>query len=438
MSTPSTAPRTGRIVAALGVLVVLAAVAVVAVLVAGGSDDAPDGDLGSGPRDQPEEAWTEVLDLTEETELRVVADRERVFVLASTLVLDDEDLGTDATLTAWAADDGEELWSVPVSVPGLADAPLPLGDRLLVIEQDDEGIDSTRLLDAATGEEVWTAEGRPATAYASSGPTPTAFAATADPLLFEDAGGDDGHVAAVDLATGEVLWEEEAGEADPCGDVVVAASGEDAEADGTLVARRFADGDELWTAEGQAGGCDEDVVAVSTAPDEVAILDLASGEERSVIAVPDGDEPWRGAPFGDHVVVNRITFGDDATEGTIDAAVHPIDGGGPTWEGEAIAGALDEERVLLLTEDERLTIIRAADGEELGSVRYGEGGSCGALTAEVVLGCDEDGGPTVTGYSLTGAPERIWTVDVGSDVTASALGGDTLYVATDTELIALR
>lgn len=50
------------------------------------------------------------------------------------------------------------------------------------------------------------------------------------------------------------------------------------------------------------------------------------------------------------------------------------------------------------------------------------------------------GGP-VGGHETSSpstAPRTGRVVDVGSDVTASALGGDTLYVATDTELIALR
>lgn len=428
---PSGGRRGGLVVGLVAGLVVLALVAVAAAVVLSGSeDDDRADDLGSGPRSEPEEAWTEELDLPEDAEVAVVADRERVFTLVSTFE-------GEGTLTAWSADDGDELWREEVAVPAFADDPVPLGDALFVTEQDDEGIDSTRLLDAATGEEIWEADGKPSTGYASFGPTIATPLAAADPILFEDAGGDDGHVAAVDRATGEVLWEEDAGEAVPCGDVVVAARGESTEVGGEIVAWSLDEGEELWTAEGGAGGCDDDVVALSTATDEVAILDVRSGEERTVIELPDGSGTWRGAPFGDHVVVNRITFGSDEEEGTIDAAIHPIEGGDATWEGEAIAGALDEERVLLVTEDEDLVIIRP-DGEEIGSVAFEEGPGCNAFTPEIVLGCDEDGGPVVTAFAIAGAPEEIWSVDVGDDVRASALGGDALYVATDDQLIALR
>lgn len=433
----------GVIIGAVAVVALVGLVTTVLVVRAlSGDDGGSSTDFGAGPRSEPEEAWS--VDLDGGDEVSVLSDGDQVYALVST---DDEDFDTTVVVTAFAADDGEELWSESVGSSGF-DEPLRVLDdgQVLLVDVGDET--TTRLLDGATGDEVWQADGEPSDAQASVGIGPILDVGRLDPLYLTvaDEDSDEETVVAVDRASGDELWDADGGDALPCGDDAVITytdGGTDDESftprPGEVVVRDADTGDERWSQEAYPGFCSGGHVPLGTAADEVTVFDVGSGEERSTIELDGVDDGFvYSLAFGDHVSVSQITFDD---EGGAYAAIFPIDGGEPTWEGDD-SFAFPVGRDVVLVGDEggsEATLVRARDGEELGEVSIStEDNDCdGAISSRTILVCATDS-PEVTSYSLEDGLDEVWTVDAGVDAAAIAVGGDTLFVVGDDALVALR
>lgn len=447
---PPTPPRSGPPVGLiLGCVVVVAlvglATAVLVVRGLSGDDGGSSTDVGSGPRSEPEEAWSVDIDGSED--VTVLSDGERVFAVVSTEDTDDT-FTTTATVTAYAAADGEELWTESVASSGFDDPLRVLDDgQVLLVDADDDAT-TTRLLDAATGDEVWEADGEAGDAQVAVGIGPVIDFGDFDPILLDVSDDDDDEqVVAVDRATGDQLWDADASGALPCGDdvVITYADGDVAEDSftptaGEVVVRDADTGDELWSADAFPGFCAQGRVTLGTADDEVTVFDVDSGDERTVLDISDGvdDSFVYAIPFGDFVAVSQLSLG---TEGGTYAAIFPIDGGEPTWDDDTTFVFPVGDDVALAGEDggSDATLVRARDGEELGrvSVSTDDNDCDGALNSRTVVVCSSDS-PEVTSYSLADGLEELWTVDVGFDVSAIAVGGDTLFAIDDDELVAFR
>ncbi|HEV7722734.1 MAG TPA: PQQ-binding-like beta-propeller repeat protein [Iamia sp.] len=420
------------------------------VLVTRSDGGAASSDFGAGPGSEPDEAWAVDLDHGDDDDVSVLSDGERAYVLTATEIDDDEDFSSMVTVTAYAAGDGEELWSEELE-GDLFDDPVRLlgDDQLLLGDSDGDGDESTRLLDAATGDEVWEADGRPVDTQLALG----YFGPTIDPgdldeilLTTEDDDGDQS-VVAIDRESGDELWDEDGDDALVCEDVVVTiVEGEtDSEtftpAPAEITGRDDTTGDELWTRDALPGLCDDGEIALGTGDGEITLVDVETGDEGTVFDPPGHGDFLIAIPFGDHVAVSQYSFSEEEDDALAQASVHPRDGGDPIWEEDDTFVFPITDDLLIAADDsnEDATLIRVSDGEELGEIPVnGDENECdGALTHLTVVVC-ETGDPDVTSYRLDTDVEELWTVDAGADVVQVAVGGDTLFAVTEDELVALR
>ncbi len=422
------------VLAAAVALVVLAGA--VLVLRARGSGEAAD--FGAGPEEAPERQWSVRLD--EASAMAVVSDGERVYVVREELR---GALGYDppSELTAYAAADGDELWSIDLVTPAGGDPVRPLGhDELLVSGHG--APDATALLDARTGEVAWEAAGEPHETTDSLGEVVAVEGPTADGVLLLDR---DGRIVAVDRGDGRDLWSVEADDALLCGDAAVTVAEVEpgpGPRPGRVTGRGATDGEERWSADGVLGRCDEDAVAVGRVEDGrtvVGLVDVGSGRTTATYAAGPTGSAY-GIPTADHVVV---TWSDlDAEDPVSGVAIHARDGGEAIYTTEdAIAVPLSDTLALVAGQgDGPVRLVRLADGEEMGPADLSDrGDSCaGFLGHRTVLVC-EQGEPTVTSYALAPSVGTRWTVDVGVGIVAATVGDDRLFVVTtDRRLVALR
>ncbi|HEX7135351.1 MAG TPA: PQQ-binding-like beta-propeller repeat protein [Iamia sp.] len=429
------------LVAAGAVLVLVAAAAVVA-LTRSGADDG----FGAGPVSEPEREWATDLGLDDDQpEVVLHSDGDVVYVVRQ-LPYGDEDGDEPGTeLRAFDADDGEELWSTELATSGF-DEPVRLlhGGRVLVSEGTGDG-GTTRLIEARTGEEVWTADGEVsdvASGLIFGQLTPTV---PDERLVLAATDPDDepGPSVVVDLDTGEELWSEEGVDALDCGEVVLVvsdeeAAGEDSEPQDVEVSARHPDtGEEVWTIRGYPGLCADGVLAVATEIDELVLVELRTGDTAEPIDVGGDGDFTQAIPFGDHLLVSQLSFRDE--EQSSRAAIFPRRGGEPTWDEEDVfAAPLDDDLVITSGfEDEDATLIRASDGEERGTTPLAIDDACGGFVSSgTILACS-GGDSEVTSYAIDDGIEERWTVDTGGDVLHATVGGDRLFAVTgDGELVA--
>lgn len=441
---PAPRRRTGRVLVLVAAAVVLVLVAGAALVALTRGSDPDQVDFGAGPSGEPEEEWT--VDLGPEADRSITTDGDRVYVVREEEPEDEESYERTGVVTAYAAEDGEELWEHEL-VDGYAssDVVRPLGDDQVLVAG--YGDDTTALLDATSGDVVWEVDGEPVDTEVSLGLSgPFGRTAPPDVLLMSVDDDDETRVAVVDRADGDELWDVTGDDALLCGDVVVTSTeGEQEDEDSfepvpsEIAGHDAATGDELWSLDGVPGLCDEDQIAIGTSDEELALVDVASGDEGETFPVAGSGQVY-GIPFGDHVVVSAIDFLSE--EPSVSVAVHPRNGGDATFEDDdAFAIPISDD--LLITADqegEEVRLIRASDGEEVGSQDFGDAdGSCdGALTTRTAIFCEE-GDPDVTAFALDDGFEELWSVDVGAGVLEATVGGDRLFAVTeDEELVALR
>lgn len=448
--TPPPSGRGGRTAVIIGAVAVVALVAVAATVLVVRALTGDDGgrgplDFGPGPHSEPEEQWSLDLDATDEDDVAVASDGDRVYVLVFTE--DDEDFTSTATLTAYAVDDGDELWSEEAAADSFDDPLRLLGDgELLLFDEDEE---TTRLIDAATGDEVWEADGVPVDTQLPVGLGPQTDPGSLDQVYLTVYDEDEDRLVAVDRETGDELWSEVGSDAIVCGDVVLTITdGEPVDDDdffpteSEIVARDPDTGDELWSRDAFPGLCHDGEVALGTDAGEVTLVDVRSGDEGLVIDTGPGGAGDGGfsiaIPTDEVVVVSRFDFGED---GSSRASIYRRSDGEEVWDEDDVFAFPVTDELVIAGEDEGndATIVRASDGEELGDIRVvGSDNLCdGALTRRTVVTC-ETGQPDVDGYSLDDNGEELWSVDVGVDVLQVAIGGNWLFVVSEDELVALR
>jgi outer membrane protein assembly factor BamB len=421
------------VLAAAALVVLAGAVLVLRVRGSGGATD-----FGAGPDGAPERQWAVRLD--EASAMAVVSDGERVYVVREELR---GRLGYDppSELTAYAAADGDELWSVDLVTPAGADPVRPLGhDELLVSGHG--APDTTALLDARTGEVAWEAVGEPHETADSLGEVVAVAGPAPGRVLLLDR---DDRIAAVDRGEGVELWSVPADAALLCGEGAVTVDEVQpgpGPRPGRITGRGATDGEERWSVEGVPGRCDDDAVAVGRVEDDrpvVALVEVGSGRTTATYAA-DGTGTAYGIPTADHVVV---TWSDlDAEDPASGVAIHPRAGGEPVYTADdAVAVPVSDTLALVAGQgDGRVRLVRLADGEEVGPSDLSDRGDgcAGFLGHRTVLVC-EQGEPTVTSYALAPSVRTRWTVDVGTGVVAATVGDDRLFVITaDRRLVALR
>lgn len=327
------------------------------------------------------------------------------------------------SITAYGAASGEVLWERPIDGELQALAPL---DRGQVLVADAEGGGRVTLVDAATGDEVWSIDGRPALTYKWISYGAESAERTSDVVLVTD-DDDADTVAAIDRATGEAVWEVPGDEAVLCGDVVAVMeiAGDDAvDLVATTVGRGAADGSERWRLPGVPGACRGDELGVM-GPGSASVVGI-DGRTRTTIPaeVIDGFDllfmTGLGVgvvPLGDHVVVPLA--GEDLGVG-----LYPRAGGEPVWTGAATPLPAPFAGHVLVLGDPADLVSLAADGtasEPLGLV--GEGCGPGVAPAAVVT-CE--GTEVVTRSVATlDAEDRC---DVGAPVEQVTVAGERIVV----------
>jgi len=398
---------------------------------------------GPGPLSEPTRTWSAAIPAWDEGVMDLSADEHRVFV--TTYPSEDTEM---ATVTAFAAADGTELWQRQVSYPWVGEpVAVPMGDDQVLLVGEEVGRYS-ELVDAATGEVVWRVAGKPAYDYRPwGGDGATVELASADPILLQrDEDASPIGTSAVDRETGDVLWQTDDEVAVPCGDVAVTLSwdysgGVDVEPAVTSTGWDLRTGQELWRDDIEIGGCSDTEVAVG-AVGGVEIRDVARGVEVDRVAIQG--EPagavWGGMLHGDVLVASALIPGteDDPRYRTV---VVPRAGGAPMWDqvGPTLVEVADDH-VLVRPRWDRVALVRLPGGEGAGEAPSApQDAPCwGVLTPTTVLGCELES-PIVTSATRGATLTEAWRVDVGAPAHRIAVGGRTLFVATaGGELVALR
>lgn len=427
-SAPGPTRRRGRLVLLAAAVVVLLVVGAAVVVLArqGGSDLAavPIGEA-EGPATTPEELWSAEPELDGIS--TVAAGTDVVFVTTD-----------HALLTAYDAGSGDELWSMDLEDARNSFPARPLGaDHVLVNDGGDD--DSTRLVEARSGEVVWEAEGEPPVIYRDRTSADALAVHDLDIVLLRI----DGRVDGVDRETGDLLWSVSgAQEAAPCDGVIVLATGGSRgySLPTGVTAVDPVSGEELWSAEGPPGQCRGGEVAVAV-DGAVTIRAAATGTVVDELDVAE-DEPHVVAVAMDDTVLVQQAHTEDRS---LRVALYPRAGGDPVFTAEGVlATPVGADSVLVVPNDdvgEGITV-DAATGEERGRLevdrtRYNE---CGPVTTPTILVVCSGFGSEVTAVGIDdGAP--VWDLTVAqpeSDrgLASADVAGDRLFVTTRTEVIA--
>jgi len=423
---------------ALGVVVALAIAAVAFVVLRdddGGGLALPG--VPPGPSGEPSERWRidlgNLLDDDDDPDFVLTADAERVYLVTQTG-------SDDGTITAYDGDDGAELWQVDFDATFLSDDSVHAveGHGLIVegVDPDDDDSDQVRLYDFDDGEELWEVEG---SLVAPFGYQITDLFAIrqADVVLTQtfDFSDDDTErtTTAVDVATGDELWDAEGSDGIICGDLVFLQP-----EDGEVVAHDIDTGDEVWDASGSARGCDGTSVIVDDG-DTVSVYGPDGDETGSVELIDDpGDDGGSLAAVVDGNLLVTSFFANDDGGSDARAALYPLDGGDPLWEEDDLSAiALGHTRFFTTTDEGDEIQLFDSDGNEISDVvRFDDEGECdGEFTSRALISCSEDSAD-LTAHSLDDL-EDLWTIDAGDDVRDVAAGGTRLFVLTDEdELVA--
>lgn len=446
---PPPKKRTGLIVGLVALVVVLGLIGAALAFVVLRSDDSSAALPGvdPGPSGEPSETWN--IDVADQllvdgdpTEFVLAADAEQAYLVTEE-DNDDSSSANSGTITAFDIGSGDEVWQTDFDSEFLSsDSVHPVAGHGLLVQGADPDVDDDdssrlRLYDVETGDELWEVTGALISPFSfqldmiyAIRDSDVVLVRTLDPEDF------DATTHAIDLASGEVLWDADGGDGVICGERAYLSDDDD------VVAHDLMTGDELWDASGQVAGCDGTSVIAADGAD-IAVLDPDDGEETASIELPDdpGDDGGSvAAVVGDGLLVTSFAI-TDSGDSTSNAGLYPFDGGDPLWEeDDHFAFAFGADRFLASENDSDELQMFDGDGREVSDVETfdeSDENECdGAFTTSALISC-ESGSADVTAFSSDDLREE-WTVDVGGDVLAVAVGGSHIVVLTeDAELIAL-
>jgi outer membrane protein assembly factor BamB len=326
---------------------------------------------------------------------------------------------------------------------------------VVVYENQEEGGADLRVLDARSGDEVWSERLAP-------GVIPST-AVWNDMVLLSIGGNGPKQVIAYDSATGEELWRHEGGSLSwfsDDGETVVATELDDdlRETSHLLDAN---DGRRLWTVQGApAGRCGDRYLIEG--PRGMAIVAADSGEEQwsadgeivsstctdaAALLLRDDEHVALDLDSGDELWSMPASWSDDAVSTVVDDVLVVSDESGTvglsTSDGSELWSAdveVSEVRGLRLIEgssslafvlDDRILLLDPSTGEAVKSLPLGDLASM-RFGPEALVVLDGD---TLESRGLDDL-ERQWAIDVGEDAKGLAVAEGVAVVVTDDEVIA--
>lgn len=375
---------------------------------------------GSGPTAEPERAWSESIDCGGGY-CDLIADGDRVYVLEGQ---EDEELEAQA----YDAGDGASLWRADVGYYGTLEL---LEQTLIATGYDSPESEETTVsaFDPSTGEERWSN-----TSDGSMYLTNLRLTGAALVQSYTDEGS--GEATALELDDGSERWTHDGYVAASCGDTAYVVD------DGDLVALDGLTGDQRWSEEVFR---EEEAASVEVACAGSLVATLVDGE-LSAYDDADGNSEWKvGLDDGDWGAVFEVIAGQVVVAGADQAAGYSLDDGSETWtnssgfdvgdgeEGSSIMARIAGDRLLVALSGQEAELIDAATGRSVESQGLGDSDYLLTTTADDLYVSD---GEEVTAYRQSDLEQR-WSIDVEEIYSLTAEGGR-LFVATEDRLEAYR